>query len=120
MPLLNEKVRAALLKRLDTMRREALEQLRNANGDHDHAPVDRAEQAEIDRTIDVDRGVDAIARQALSEVDEAQARLEGGTYGRCMTCSMDIAPDRLTAHPTAVRCAKCQAAFDRSARSSAC
>ncbi len=111
----HDKTRAALLLRLDTMRMEALEQIRNATAERGQDIVDRTEQAEQQRLVDVDRGVDAIARQALSEVESACSRIEGGTYGACVSCAMPIAQERLAAHPTAIRCTSCQAAFDRAA-----
>jgi DnaK suppressor protein len=48
-------------------------------------------------------------------VDEALARLDAGTYGRCVRCGNPIAPERLDALPWAARCIECQrlAARDR-------
>ena len=44
----------------------------------------------------------------LELVDEALARLDDGTYGRCIRCGEQIAPDRLEALPWAARCIECQ------------
>ena len=44
----------------------------------------------------------------LELVDEALARLDAGTYGRCVRCGEPIAPDRLDALPWAARCIDCQ------------
>ena len=41
-------------------------------------------------------------------VDEALARLDGGTFGTCVRCGRPIAPERLEALPWAARCIDCQ------------
>jgi DnaK suppressor protein len=43
----------------------------------------------------------------LALVDGALARLDGGTYGRCLRCGRDIAPERLEALPWAEHCIDC-------------
>ena len=49
------------------------------------------------------------ARAQLAALDDAQARLEAGTYGICERCGADIAVDRLLARPTATTCVACSA-----------
>jgi RNA polymerase-binding transcription factor len=44
----------------------------------------------------------------LELVDEALARIDAGSYGRCIRCGEPIAPDRLDALPWAARCIDCQ------------
>jgi DnaK suppressor protein len=56
------------------------------------------------------------AVQHLAQVDAAIARLEGGTYGRCIRCGRDIPPGRLEALPWAAHCIDCQTAIDRGQR----
>ena len=55
------------------------------------------------------------ADQQLELVTEALARLDDGTFGRCIRCGRPILPDRLEALPWAARCIDCQrlAARDR-------
>jgi RNA polymerase-binding transcription factor len=48
------------------------------------------------------------AETQLVLVDEALARLDEGTYGRCADCGQPIAPERLEALPWAARCIDCQ------------
>ena len=48
------------------------------------------------------------AEAQLVLVDEALARLEAGTFGRCVRCGEPIAHDRLEALPWAARCIDCQ------------
>jgi DnaK suppressor protein len=42
----------------------------------------------------------------LQEVDDALARIENGTYGRCIVCGRAIPQKRLEAIPWAARCVK--------------
>lgn len=48
------------------------------------------------------------AETQLALVDEALARLDEGTYGRCLDCGKPIPPERLEALPWAARCIDCQ------------
>ena len=45
----------------------------------------------------------------LRDLDGARERLGAGTYGVCIECGSEIAPARLEAYPTALRCVGCQA-----------
>ncbi len=51
------------------------------------------------------------AEQHLAEVEAALARLAAGTYGRCVECHREIAPERLEALPWAAHCIECQRAL---------
>ena len=48
----------------------------------------------------------------LNDLQSALVRLDGGSYGTCVECSLDIEPARLRALPTARRCSTCQQAFE--------
>jgi DnaK suppressor protein len=47
-------------------------------------------------------------RTALAAIEAALARLDAGTYGRCVHCDSAIAPERLEALPSAALCIECQ------------
>lgn len=49
----------------------------------------------------------------LAQIDLALKKMDEGSYGRCEACEGEIAPARLRAHPFAVRCTRCQEAFER-------
>jgi DnaK suppressor protein len=53
-----------------------------------------------------------IASQTLREVREALARIENGTYGKCISCGCPIEPDRLEAVPWTPFCRKDQEIAD--------
>jgi DnaK suppressor protein len=61
--------------------------------------------------VTAERGeVDALVgslRETLLEIDAALGKLEDGTYGRCESCGLDIAEDRLEAMPAARLCMAC-------------
>ena len=44
----------------------------------------------------------------LAAVEAALARLDDGTYGRCVRCGRPIGPERLDALPWAAQCIDCQ------------
>ena len=56
------------------------------------------------------------ATQHLALVDAALARLDDGTFGRCLRCGKPIPDDRLEALPWAAHCIDCQSAIDRDRR----
>jgi DnaK suppressor protein len=47
--------------------------------------------------------------QTSARIDRALARLEEGSYGRCLACDQEIAEARLQALPFAARCRVCEA-----------
>ncbi|MEU0284338.1 TraR/DksA C4-type zinc finger protein [Streptomyces sp. NPDC005908] len=50
---------------------------------------------------------DAIKR-VLTEIDEAFARVDAGTYGDCLGCSKPVPPERLEILPHTRYCVACQ------------
>jgi DnaK suppressor protein len=46
--------------------------------------------------------------ETLARVDEALARLDAGSYGRCFECGGEISEKRLRALPFAGRCTACE------------
>jgi DnaK suppressor protein len=51
--------------------------------------------------------------EMLAQIDLALKKLEEGNYGRCEVCEEPINVKRLRAHPFAVRCTRCQEAWER-------
>ena len=49
----------------------------------------------------------------LAQINLALKKMDEGTYGRCEGCEEEIKPARLRAHPFAVRCTRCQEAWER-------
>src|SRR5437016_11358471 len=47
-------------------------------------------------------------RRLLSKIDEAFARIEDGSYGRCDECGGEIGIERLKARPVTTLCIDCK------------
>jgi len=101
--------------RLDERARQ-LEQLiaaAQADVNTGHEVTDRKDEAhdELQATI-----ASADMRRHLAELQEirrAYERIADGSYGECIACGLPIAPGRLLAQPTAMRCTMCQSALER-------
>lgn len=50
------------------------------------------------------------AGQVIAEIEQALARIERGTYGRCQACGGAVARERLEAIPHARHCVACSVA----------
>ena len=77
----------------------------------DQHPAEMATETE-DRERDV--SVLEQVQGELTDVADAYARLDAGTYGRCEVCGRPIGEERLEAIPAARRCAEHQAAAEAS------
>ena len=49
----------------------------------------------------------------LAQIELALKKMDEGTYGRCESCEEEIKAARLRAQPFAVRCTRCQEAWER-------
>jgi DnaK suppressor protein len=70
-------------------------------------PTDRA-SLESDRNL-VLRMRDR-ERKLLTKIDEAVARIDSGSYGRCEECAEEIGLERLKARPVTTFCIACKSA----------
>lgn len=70
----------------------------------------RSQGSEAQRATerDLELALDDHETQELLAIDAALARISAGTYGECVDCGADIAPERLRAAPAALRCLRCQ------------
>ncbi len=57
-------------------------------------------------------------RKLLSKIEEAFARIDDGTYGRCEECGGDIGIERLKARPVTTLCISCKSAQEARERQS--
>jgi DnaK suppressor protein len=85
------------------------EQREGAEGDNDELSFD--EGFADSGQVTAERGeVDALATnllEGLREVDDALAKFDEGTYGKCESCGEQIADARLEAMPSARLCITC-------------
>jgi DnaK suppressor protein len=100
-----------LKEMLAERRREVQEKLRSLR---ETLPVeagvvrDAEEQSVDDFVTEVDMALMQMKSETLSRIDQAIARLENGTYGRCQECDREISAARLKALPFAALCRNCQ------------
>jgi DnaK suppressor protein len=73
----------------------------------DSAP-DVGDQALLDTERVRDISIMELRNKMRQQMDEALAKLEEGTYGRCADCGAEISEKRLRAVPFARRCVTCQ------------
>ena len=52
-------------------------------------------------------------QEELTDIVATRERIADGSYGECIDCGQDIAPQRLQAQPTATRCLICQGAYEK-------
>jgi|SRR5579885_374894 DnaK suppressor protein len=101
-------------KILEQRKQEILEEAGRAVGEMNNGanggyadPTDRAAM-ESDRNFLLrlrDR-----ERKLLGKIEEAVARIEDGTYGRCEECGGEIGIERLKARPVTTFCISCKSA----------
>jgi RNA polymerase-binding protein DksA len=81
-----------------TMTEEVGELVSSSNDNH------LADTASETYERELDEGLEEDARGQLREVEEALARIEGGTYGTCNVCGKEIPLERLEAVPWTTLC----------------
>ncbi len=54
-----------------------------------------------------------IRQEELAKIDQAERKLEAGTYGLCEECGAEIPHERLLALPFAVRCVRCEQELEK-------
>lgn len=60
-----------------------------------------------------EQAISKVLDSRLSDIDNALAQLDSGTYGVCIDCSKPIPPRRLEALPFATLCVACQSVADK-------
>ena len=113
-------IRQRLTGRTDELRQDILRELRKCEDETYAQLVDRVadtgEQSLSDLLADVDLAEITRDVVELRDIELALQRLAQGSYGICLDCEEPIAAGRLESNPAAVRCLKCQQAFEASDR----
>lgn len=73
---------------------------------------DLADQALADLVRDSDNAAVGRDVREIREIEDALNRMDGGEYGRCANCGVDIAYERLMVNPAATRCVRCQDLYE--------
>lgn len=105
---------AAARQRLEQLLTELEDSSRTlANEQGDTGELSRIDQHPAEAASELteqerDDAVRTIVEGQRQEVLDALARLEAGTFGRCVECGNDVPDERLDARPEAARCVSCQ------------
>jgi len=114
-----ERFRTALLderKRVqDALEYIRSEEPRGADDDQQEMNLDNhpAENASVTLDQEIDDTLGENSQHLLAEIDSALARIENGTYGACVRCGNQIAPERLEAVPHVSLCIDCKLQDER-------
>ncbi len=104
--------REQLREMLIQLQNEAYQRIRDLRRDQrqesESEPEDEMDSARTTAEIETHAGLIAREEEKFKYLDEALARLEAGTYGRCLACGGAIPIERLMAIPFASYCIDCQ------------
>ena len=118
---LSENQFADIAQRLQVERHALLEQIRQQMRESEQTDrSDRLSQLKDPGDYSVadvmsDMALEQLDRETekLRAINEAERRIQQGTYGECADCGVEIQAERLLAQPTASRCIDCQEKFER-------
>jgi len=106
-------------KRLEEMRDDLDRTVRVLRGEHPLARGGSAEAGDAGANLtEADRNEAAVqaALEQRAEVVAALARVDNGSYGKCVECAQPVPEARLEARPATSRCVPCQSKRDRRRR----
>ena len=112
--LLEEK-RRAVVEALEYLHKEHPGSLEEETGELVSGSADQHMADTATQTVDreIDYTLEATDGRLLAEIDAALRRIEEGTYGICVNCGAQIAPERLEAVPWATLCIECKRKEER-------
>jgi DnaK suppressor protein len=82
--------------------------IRDARADRASEVSDEVDHSDAAMQEEMDFALIQMKAETLARVDEALARLDAGSYGRCFECGGEISEKRLRALPFAGRCTVCE------------
>jgi DnaK suppressor protein len=112
--LLLEK-RRAVVEALDYLHKENPGSLKDETGELVSGSADQHMADTGTETVDreIDYTLEETDGRLLTAIDAALARIDAGTYGICVNCGAQIAPERLEAMPWATLCIDCKRKEER-------
>lgn len=97
---------------LETRRKEILLEAGRAvdsmNDESRETRADPADRASLESDRNFLLRMKDRERKLLAKIDEAFARIEDGSYGRCEECGLEIGLERLKARPVTTLCISCK------------
>ncbi|HEV2713311.1 MAG TPA: TraR/DksA C4-type zinc finger protein [Gaiellaceae bacterium] len=107
--------RRAVLEALEYLHKENSGSLADETGELVSGSADQHMADTATETVDreIDYTLEEHDGRLLKAIDEALARIDAGTYGVCVNCGAQIAPERLEAMPWATLCIDCKRREER-------
>jgi DnaK suppressor protein len=102
-----EAERDRLEEEIGGLERDSATNLADSSGENNYRDH-MADQGTATFGKELDMSLGDNARDLYTQVMEALARIENGTYGTCVRCTKKIAVDRLKAVPAAGLCITCK------------
>lgn len=111
----------ALTQLLDQRAAAAQAEIRAKAGERGDEPyaelsggvTDPGDDATADLIVDLDNAMIGMDLSELRDIAAARDRIKRKKYGTCIDCKEEIDYERLSAYPTAKRCARCQGLHER-------
>lgn len=116
MDRVTQEVRRQLIGKLDTLYARAGRIEAHQKNTHHAVPLDSQEAAAFRSNDMVVDALDDHTREEIARIQATLARIDGGTWGMCMSCDEPIREGRLRALPTAVLCVHCAARAEEARR----
>ena len=101
-------LRQLLHDRRHEMQGDVRTRIRDARTDRASDVFDELDHSDAAMQEEMDFALIQMKAETLARVDEALARLDEGSYGRCFECGDEISEKRLRALPFAGRCTTCE------------
>jgi DnaK suppressor protein len=95
------------------LRNEVFEKLGGEYRSEFEKAMDLGDLSIVDELQSVGINLVNIRQEELAQINEAERKLEDGTYGICELCGREIAEERLTAMPFAIHCVKCEKELEK-------
>ena len=105
-----KQMRERLEEERASIERQLEEHGANAVNDDIHISSDEgfADSGQVTAERSEELGLIEQLRSMYAEVDRAMARIDEGSYGKCVRCGKEIPTERLQAIPTAELCVSCK------------
>jgi DnaK suppressor protein len=107
--------RRAIVEAIEYLHQENAGSLEEETGELVSGSADQHMADTATETVDreIDYTLEETDGRLLAAIDEALTRIDAGTYGICVNCGAQIAPERLEAMPWATLCIDCKRKEER-------
>ena len=107
--------RRAVVEAIEYLHKENPRSLEEETGELVSGSADQHMADTATETVDreIDYTLEETDGRLLAAIDEALIRIDAGTYGICVNCGAQIAPERLEAMPWATLCIDCKRKEER-------